>query len=106
MGEFPSGQRGQTVNLLRIASMVRIRPPPPEKDQSLRIGLFLRLATDTNSFICGADEHLGEGLTESHLYYAPYKVKRKLNRPPLLFLIIISRRQDLFCASAAAQNIT
>ena len=31
MGEFPSGQRGQTVNLLRIASMVRIRPPPPEK---------------------------------------------------------------------------
>ena len=29
MGEFPSGQRGQTVNLLRIASMVRIRPPPP-----------------------------------------------------------------------------
>ena len=31
MGEFPSGQRGQTVNLLRIASMVRIRPPPPNK---------------------------------------------------------------------------
>ena len=30
MGEFPSGQRGQTVNLLRIASMVRIRPPPPK----------------------------------------------------------------------------
>ena len=29
MGEFPSGQRGQTVNLLRFASMVRIRPPPP-----------------------------------------------------------------------------
>ena len=33
MGEFPSGQRGQTVNLLRIASMVRIRPPPPENDK-------------------------------------------------------------------------
>ena len=31
MGEFPSGQRGQTVNLLRFASMVRIRPPPPQK---------------------------------------------------------------------------
>ncbi len=30
-GEFPSGQRGQTVNLLRFASMVRIRPPPPQK---------------------------------------------------------------------------
>ena len=43
MGEFPSGQRGQTVNLLRFASMVRIRPPPPQNDQSFRIGLFVRL---------------------------------------------------------------
>ena len=41
MGEFPSGQRGQTVNLLRFASMVRIRPPPPQKDQSFWIGLFV-----------------------------------------------------------------
>ena len=48
MGEFPSGQRGQTVNLLRFASMVRIRPPPPQKDQSFRIGLFVRL----ESLIC------------------------------------------------------
>ena len=31
MGEFPSGQRGQTVNLLRFVSMVRIRPPPPKQ---------------------------------------------------------------------------
>ena len=31
MGEFPRGQRGQTVNLLRFVSMVRIRPPPPFK---------------------------------------------------------------------------
>ena len=31
MGEFPSGQRGQTVNLLLIASVVRIHPLPPEK---------------------------------------------------------------------------
>ena len=29
MGEFPSGQRGQTVNLLLSASMVRIHPLPP-----------------------------------------------------------------------------
>ncbi len=28
--EFPSGQRGQTVNLLRLASVVRIHPPPPK----------------------------------------------------------------------------
>ncbi len=39
-GEFPSGQRGQTVNLLRIASMVRIRPPPPQKTTILRIVVF------------------------------------------------------------------
>lgn len=28
MGEFPSGQRGQTVNLLQIASVVRIHHHP------------------------------------------------------------------------------
>ena len=28
MGEFPSGQRGQTVNLLSVTSMVRIHLPP------------------------------------------------------------------------------
>ena len=31
MGDFPSGQRGQTVNLLLIASVVRIHHPPPNK---------------------------------------------------------------------------
>ena len=30
-GGYPSGQRGQTVNLLRLASMVRIHLPPPAK---------------------------------------------------------------------------
>ena len=28
MGEFPSGQRGQTVNLLAMLSVVRIHLPP------------------------------------------------------------------------------
>ena len=40
MGVFPSGQRGQTVNLLRFASVVRIHPLPPEKDLVERQGLF------------------------------------------------------------------
>ena len=31
LGVFPSGQRGQTVNLLRFASVVRIHPRPPNK---------------------------------------------------------------------------
>ena len=29
MGAFPSGQRGQTVNLLSVTSVVRIHPLPP-----------------------------------------------------------------------------
>ena len=41
MEEFPSGQRGQTVNLLRLASVVRIHPPPPENTEYLLIlGIF------------------------------------------------------------------
>ena len=31
LGEFPSGQRGQTVNLLAVLSVVRIHHPPPKK---------------------------------------------------------------------------
>ena len=38
MGEFPSGQRGQTVNLLSMTSVVRIHLPPPVK--SLEITRF------------------------------------------------------------------
>ena len=37
MGEFQSGQMGQTVNLLSLTSVVRIHLPPPiERRQSLR----------------------------------------------------------------------
>ena len=51
MGEFPSGQRGQTVNLLSLTSVVRIHLLPPKwlckKDittkKSDKIGLFLEL---------------------------------------------------------------
>ncbi len=34
LGEFPSGQRGQTVNLLSLTSLVRIQLPPPNKKPS------------------------------------------------------------------------
>ena len=40
MGEFPSGQRGQTVNLLLIASVVRIHLPPPAKSTIQADGAF------------------------------------------------------------------
>ena len=35
MGEFPSGQRGQTVNLLSVTSVVRIHLPPPLSSRHL-----------------------------------------------------------------------
>ena len=57
MGEFPSGQRGQTVNLLRFASMVRIRPPPPEKVQHQMVLDFFccwsRIRRTNSQHACG-----------------------------------------------------
>ena len=41
MEEFPSGQRGQTVNLLRLASMVRIHLPPPLDGRIAQLGEHL-----------------------------------------------------------------
>ena len=38
MGEFPSGQRGQTVNLLAMPTVVRIHPPPPSNSPTLSTG--------------------------------------------------------------------
>ena len=43
MGEFPSGQRGQTVNLLSLTSVVRIHLPPPSKRTSNRMSFLLCL---------------------------------------------------------------
>ena len=40
MGEFPSGQRGQTVNLLSTTSVVRIHLLPPEKRPNQSIWSF------------------------------------------------------------------
>ena len=40
-GEFPSGQRGQTVNLLSLTSLVRIQLPPPNKNTDLWVGIFI-----------------------------------------------------------------
>ena len=40
MGEFPSGQRGQTVNLLSLTSLVRIQLPPPYNEKTTREVVF------------------------------------------------------------------
>ena len=42
MGEFPSGQRGQTVNLLAMPSVVRIHLPPPGADFKQRLFVLYR----------------------------------------------------------------
>ncbi len=42
MGEFPSGQRGQTVNLLSLTSVVRIHLLPP-KSVLIEDGFFIFL---------------------------------------------------------------
>ena len=64
MGEFPSGQRGQTVNLLSLTSLVRIQLPPPCKKHRSQGSVFfyilevapssvlsLALASDAGSHI-------------------------------------------------------
>ena len=43
MGEFPSGQRGQTVNLLSVTSVVRIHLPPPKRLIFSEYQAFLQL---------------------------------------------------------------
>ena len=45
MGEFPSGQRGQTVNLLSLTSVVRIHLPPPEKGLSKESPFSMKFAS-------------------------------------------------------------
>ena len=46
MGEFPSGQRGQTVNLLSMTSVVRIHLPPPKCLIFFEYQAFLQLFSD------------------------------------------------------------
>ena len=49
MEEFPSGQRGQTVNLLRFASVVRIHPPPPSRSKVRFAPTFLKVRARSQS---------------------------------------------------------
>ena len=61
MGAFPSGQRGQTVNLLSTTSVVRIHPLPPKNGDPVRgcrfflcSGGWIRMAQATISCFCEA----------------------------------------------------
>ena len=46
LGDFPSGQRGQTVNLLSLTSVVRIHHPPPTKNALLSTKTKVRFLND------------------------------------------------------------
>ena len=65
MGEFPSGQRGQTVNLLRIASVVRIHLPPPYKHRNfdtkitVLVLFYLRKNQVFSIFLCEIQSRCG-----------------------------------------------
>ena len=43
-GDFPSGQRGRTVNPLRYASEVRILHPPVGEVRSRKLGVRIKLS--------------------------------------------------------------
>ena len=62
MERFPSGQRGQTVNLLAALSMVRIHLAPPGlnlvQSMMLRIGFFIFLIIQMFKFIYDIDNML------------------------------------------------
>ena len=44
LGDFPSGQRGQTVNLLSLTSVVRIHHPPPKNPRTGFSDFFIQAA--------------------------------------------------------------
>ena len=50
MGEFPSGQRGQTVNLLSVTSVVRIHLPPP--NSALKDAEFCFILSTFRTILC------------------------------------------------------
>ena len=73
-GEFPSGQRGQTVNLLAVPSVVRIHLLPPKEKELL--------STDKSSFFFFNDTFIGTRYTplvrENTLRYSEGNERRHI----------------------------
>ena len=79
MGEFPSGQRGQTVNLLSLTSLVRIQLPPPKKEHRLNrcsffVGEAIRPA-NAGPHTAAAEQRMGQSA------FAVYCVTRRSTLP-------------------------
>ena len=104
MGVFPSGQWGQTVNLLLSASVVRIHPRPPRTPVSngYRSFCFICLAkgaarVDSNS--SGADRRLrrkqgGEAGAALRFFQSPAKGLRKNQQTQPVQAPAVRFRQD------------
>ena len=59
MGEFPSGQRGQTVNLLALPTVVRIHLPPPIPDVKTS-GIFVISLVNSGIILVKCSEILSQ----------------------------------------------
>ena len=87
MGVFPSGQWGQTVNLLLSASVVRIHPRPPRK----------RLCRNTQAFfLCNPAAAIDAGVFEPKNRGTPHAGHASV------FLMFLFCYLTLPCAPAAA----
>ena len=76
MDGFPSGQRGQTVNLLLSASMVRIHPLPPRRSK-VRFAPFFFVKKNIrplpcSSFIPKGPACCGYALVNAGITYQPF----------------------------------
>ena len=70
MGAFPSGQRGQTVNLLSVTSVVRIHPLPPKKKRNFDTKL---------RFFVFAQNRLNKGFLKKEKFYSEFAVQMLKN---------------------------
>ena len=81
MGEFPSGQRGQTVNLLSVTSVVRIHSLPP-KESTLK-GAFLFAVFGQIQFVrrsAGVWNRKSVGYRKAQRFFSKYKSSPHNNR--------------------------
>ena len=107
MGDFPSGQRGQTVNLLSTTSLVRIQHPPPQKRTPIWVSFFVVLGwcecDQPFQFIENAVRKLAESrclLVSKRLGRALCQ-RQSLQHPPALALgfLFVVRDADSVCLS-------
>ena len=67
LGEFPSGQRGQTVNLLSLTSLVRIQLPPPKTRNRLSSRFFC---------FCRGKRFRTASLSPTRIWFALFPTRR------------------------------